>query len=425
VKNLRLPYGKNNLNFEIDDKHLLGIFQPALPPAAANALGEVERALREPIGSEPLEVLARGKQSAVVIASDHTRPVPSRILMPAILRQLRLGSPDIDVTILIATGCHRATSRAELIGKFGEDIVRNERIVIHDCDNENMLVELGVLPSGGTLKLNKLAVQTDLLVAEGFIEPHFFAGFSGGRKSVLPGIAARETVMANHCAEFIDSGFARTGNLENNPIHQDMLFAAKQAKLAFILNVVIDEQKNIIRAFAGDAEAAHADGCAFLKQYCKLSVPQVDVVITSNGGYPLDQNIYQSVKGMTSGEAVCRKNGVIIIAASCADGHGGEAFYKVLSKMCDAEELLQQIKAVPRHKTPPDQWQYQILARILQNHKVIIVTSDCSHDLIRSMHMYAADSVEVALSMAEQWVGKDYSAAVITDGVSGIVVKAV
>lgn len=418
-----LPYGRSGMSAVVPDENLLGVYSAGLPPAVDDAVAEVCRAMDAPIDSLPLEKLAENKNSAVVIASDHTRPVPSKIIMPEILRRLRKNNPEIKITILIATGCHRETSRAELVEKFGSSIVENEEIVIHDSGDENMLVDLGKLPSGGDLRINKLAVETDLLVSEGFIEPHFFAGFSGGRKSVLPGIAAKETVMANHCAEFINSPFARTGILENNPIHQDMVFAAGKVKLAFIVNVVINGEKNIVRAFAGDPFAAHIAGCEFLSSKCEVQVPAADIVITSNGGYPLDQNVYQSVKGMTAGEVVCNDKGVIIIAASCSDGHGGEAFYRVLNEMDSPAELLRDISAVPRNKTLPDQWQYQIFARILDKFHVIIVTRDCDHQMIKNMHLEATDSIENALTMAYAKVGNSPRIAVIPDGVSVIVKK--
>ena len=201
----------------------------------------VEAALEAPIGSEPLEKLVQGKKKVVLIASDHTRPVPSKLIIPPMLQQLRQGNPDADITILIATGCHRGTTREELVQKFGEDIVQNEKIYIHDCDERDMLVNIGTLPSGSACEINRLAYEADLLVAEGFIEPHFFAGFSGGRKSVLPGIAGRSTVLGNHCSEFIAHPSARTGILENNPLHIDMLWAAKTAKLAFRENLSLKE----------------------------------------------------------------------------------------------------------------------------------------------------------------------------------------
>ena len=184
-----------------------------------------------------------------------------------------------------------------MINKFGQDIVDNEEIINHVSTDESSLINVGTLPSGGELYLNKLAIETELLIAEGFIEPHFFAGFSGGRKSILPGIASAKTIMANHCSEFINSNHARTGIIKDNPIHKDMLYAAEKANLAFILNVVIDEEKNIINAFAGDSQLAHEEGCKFVMELSSVKSIQADIVISSNGGYPLDQNIYQVCKG--------------------------------------------------------------------------------------------------------------------------------
>ncbi len=420
---VRVAYGRDGMNVDIPDENLIGVYESALPPAVSDGTAEVIRAMNEPIGSPDLSELAKNKNSAVIIASDHTRPVPSRNIIPEMLRRLRSGNPDIKITILIATGCHRETTAAELEAKFGKEIVANEKIIIHDCTDENMLVDMGVLPSGGRLRINREAVETDLLISEGFIEPHFFAGFSGGRKSILPGIAARETVMANHCAEFIASPFARTGILENNPIHQDMLFAMKQAKLAYIVNVVINSDKKIIRAFAGDPESAHASGCEFLNSFCRIKVPEADIVITSNGGYPLDQNVYQSVKGMTAGEAVCKEGGVIIMAASCSDGHGGEMFFQTLKNMRSPQQLLDKILTIPRKETPADQWQYQILLRILCRCKVILVSRDCDRKLLETMQFTVASSLNEALAMAYEQIGHSARVAVIPDGVSVVADK--
>lgn len=417
---ISLPYAKAQLEADVEDRRLVGVYRSALPVAASDPAAEVEAALDAPIGSLRLEELSRGRKTAVVIASDHTRPVPSKILMPKLLERLRRGNPEIDISILIATGFHRLTTREELVAKFGEEIVAKEKIVVHDSSDAASLVEAGTLPSGGRLIVNRLVMEADLVCSEGFIEPHFFAGFSGGRKSILPGVVSRTTVLANHCAEFIASPFARTGNLEGNPIHRDMLFAAKTAKLAFILNVVIDGEKRIVKAFAGDRELAHAEGCAFLKGIAKISVPESDIVITSNGGYPLDQNVYQSVKGMTAAEAVCRDGGVIIMCASCADGAGGESFRRNLSEAKSPQEILDRVAKVPRDKTEPDQWEFQILARVLSKHTVIMVTRDCDHGMLEAMHMKTASSLPEAIEMASAIVGGDSRIAVIPDGVSVI-----
>ena len=249
MKNISFRYGKTQIEHSFTDGELVAVLTSSIERYTPEADGAelIRRALASPIGTVPLFEMARGKKKIVLIASDHTRPVPSKLIVPAMLAEIRKGNPDADVTILIATGCHRGTTEAELIAKFGEEIVKNEKIVVHDCDDKEMLTNLGTLPSGGACEINKLAAEADLLVAEGFIEPHFFAGFSGGRKSVLPGIAGRTTVLANHCSEFIAHPKARTGILDGNPIHADMLWAAKQAKLAYIVNVVINEKKEAIK----------------------------------------------------------------------------------------------------------------------------------------------------------------------------------
>jgi len=420
---IEVPYGRTGCRAFIPDKNFLGIYESSVPQAAEDQAGAVRDALDHPIGSPLLEELARGKKTAVVITSDHTRPVPSRIIMPQILQRLRKGDPDIRITILVATGFHRGTTKKELEEKLGSEIVAREKIVVHDSGDESSLVKLGTLPSGGELIVNRLAAEADLLVGEGFIEPHFFAGFSGGRKSILPGIASRKTVLANHCSEFIQSPYARTGNLENNPIHRDMLYAAKTIGLDFIVNVVIDPSKKIVRAFAGDREKAHEKGCGFLRSLCQVNVPEADIVITSNGGYPLDQNVYQSVKGMTAGEAVCRDGGVIIICASCCDGHGGESFFRNLSEAASPQELLEKTARIPRDQTTPDQWEYQILARILARHTVIVVTKDCDHAMLEAMHLKTASTLDEAYEKAIGIVGPEAKTAVIPDGVSVIAKK--
>ncbi|MDD5598609.1 MAG: nickel-dependent lactate racemase [Victivallaceae bacterium] len=420
---ISVPYAHTYLEAEIPERNFRGIFAPKhLRDYAGMTQSElVRRALANPIASPRLEELVKDKKNMVIITSDHTRPVPSKVIMPEILAAARTGNPDIDVTILVATGFHRATTREELINKLGTDIVDNERIIVHDSQDKSSLVQLAPLPSGGELWVNKLAVETDLLIAEGFIEPHFFAGFSGGRKSVLPGVAGAQTVLANHCAEFIASPHARTGALENNPVHRDMLFAAGEAKLAFIVNVIIDEKKNVVKAFAGDFRQAHEAGCAFLEGQVRIEVPLSDIVITSNGGYPLDQNIYQAVKGMTAAEAAVQKGGVIIMVAACNDGHGGQSFFdNMANSHCPGEVLAKALK-VPRNKTVPDQWEFQILARVLKHCAVIMVSDMCPPEMIKAMHMKHAFTLDEAIAEALRLKGENAGIAVIPDGVSVIV----
>ena len=267
---LVFPFGKEKIEYTIEDTRLQAVLTSGLSEyiPAADGAALVKAAMAEPIGSARLSELARGKDKVVIIASDHTRPVPSKVIIPFMLSEIREGNPHADITILIATGCHRGTTREELVAKFGEEIVNTVKICVHDCEETDMLVNIGTLPSGGACLVNKLAAEADLLLAEGFIEPHFFAGYSGGRKSVLPGVCSKETVLANHCAEFIDSPYARTGILENNPIHKDMLWAAKAAGLAYIVNVVLNEEKEAIYAVAGDDDTGDRRRSLRQKRIC-------------------------------------------------------------------------------------------------------------------------------------------------------------
>lgn len=423
MKTVAFPYGKEKLSYSFGDE-LCAVLEPSINEYVPEADGAelVRRAMDAPIGSQKLSELAKGKKKVVIIASDHTRPVPSKLIIPPMLAEIRAGSPDAEITILIATGCHRGTTKDELTQKFGEEIVKTKKIHIHDCDDRDMLVNIGTLPSGGQCEINRLAYEADLLVSEGFIEPHFFAGFSGGRKSVLPGVAGRKTVLANHCSEFIDHPRARTGILEGNPIHADMLWAAKTAKLAYIVNVVLDSEKNVIYAVAGEPEAAHKQGTDFLFSLCGAKAVESDIVITTNGGYPLDQNVYQAVKGMTAAEATVRKGGVIIMLARSGDGIGGDHFYHQLADEPDIGKTMREFLSRGRDETVPDQWQTQILLRILGHARVIYV-SEMPDDVVEKMHMIPAHSLAQAIEKAKGMVGEGAKIAAIPDGVSVMVTK--
>lgn len=421
-----LPFGKEKIKFELPEEQVAGVLvshahEYKAPKSEAELVAD---ALANPIGSPKLSELAKGKKNCVIISSDHTRPVPSHIIMPQLLAELRKGNPDIDITILIATGMHRATTKEELIAKYGKEIAEHEKFVIHVSRNDEDMVSVGTLPSGGDCRINKVAANADLLISEGFIEPHFFAGMSGGRKSVLPGIASKVTVLANHCSEFINSPNARTGILQGNPIHEDMLYAAKAAELAFICNVVIDADKKVIAAFAGDREKAHYAGADFEMKLAGVKPVPADIVITTNGGYPLDQNIYQSVKGMTAAEATCKEGGVIIDVSSCSDGHGGEDFYNNLKNAESIQKAMDEILARGRNETVFDQWEAQILMRMLLKFTIIMVT-EAPQQMVEDMHMKYAASIDDALAMAKDVLAKkgitDPKITVIPDGVSVIV----
>ena len=424
MKRVLFAYGQTHMDYEFDETELVGVLTSSIEDYVPEDDGKelVAKALQNPVGSKRLSELSKNKQKVVIIASDHTRPVPSKMIIPQMLDEIRRGNPNADITILIATGCHRQTTQQELINKFGADIIAKEKIYVHDCDDEDKLVNIGILPSGGQCQINKIALEADLLVAEGFIEPHFFAGFSGGRKSVLPGIAGRTTVLANHCSEFIAHNNARTGVLKGNPIHKDMIWAAKQAKLAFIVNVVLNAEKEPIFAVAGDLEAAHSKGTDFIASLCAVKSAPADIVISTNGGYPLDQNVYQAVKGMTTAEATVKEGGVIIMLALSNDGIGGDHFYHQLADEPDIRKTMDVFLSRGRNETVPDQWQTQIFLRILMKAKVIYVSS-LSADIVEKMHMIPASSLDEAVKLAKRILAKDsVTITAIPDGVAVVVV---
>ena len=421
---IKLPYGKTFQETEIDDSRIQGILTSHLEEyhPEDDQLTIVKKAMANPIESKKLKELAAGKDKVVILISDHTRPVPSKYILPLMLAEIREGNPDADITLLVATGCHRNSKKEELIFKLGEEIYNNEKIYIHDCDDEDMLVTLDEkLPSGGDIVVNKLAAEADLLVAEGFIEPHFFAGFSGGRKSVFPGCCSRKAVMYNHNSEFIDSQYSRTGNLENNPIHKDMVAAARALGLCYVVNVVINSEKKVIHAVAGDLEKAHEAGTDWLKDKAGVERKEADIAITSNGGYPLDQNIYQTVKSMTAAEATLKDDGVIIVCSESGDGTGGDAFHKAFLEERDIEKLYKGFLDTPKIETIPDQWESQILCRILLKAKAVIYVSDYDSKTLEDFHFIPVKTLDEAMEKADELMGKDSTVTVIPDGIAVIV----
>lgn len=424
MKTIPIPYHTSSLDLHVAEQNLEAVIT-AKTEEYAPGKGEaqlVEEALENPIGSPRLRELAKGKDKVVLVTSDHTRAVPSKLTLPILLREIRAGNPQADITILIATGLHRVTTEEEQRRMFGDDIVDNEKIVVNDAFKDEDFSFVMQLPSGAELWVNKLALECDLLVAEGFIEPHFFAGFSGGRKSILPGICNAATVNENHSYKAIASPYSTTGVLEHNPIHEDMVCAARKVNLRFIMNVALNGEKKVIAAFAGDMEEAHAAGVKFVRELAQCPSVTGDIVVTSNGGHPLDQNLYQSPKAVATAEACCRVGGVIIMCASCVDGMGGTHFEKLIVRGT-VDEIDEYLSKIPPKESIAEQWCAQIYSRILKKHKVILVTTYLDHELVRKANMIPASSPDEALEMAYEMMGRDARVVVIPDGVAVLAVK--
>jgi len=417
-----LPYDTGRISFSAPDERIAGVLRIGGTAEADGRSQEriVRDALKKPIGSKPLRELARDKKRIVVITSDHTRAVPSALTLPILLAEIRAGNPGADITVLVATGLHRGMTRAEMESKFGKNVCDSEHIVNHDAYDASAFVDLGVLPSGSKCEISRMAVEADLLVSEGFIEPHFFAGFSGGRKSVLPGVASQDCVNINHSAGAIQHPGAATGVLAGNPIHEDMIKAARLAKLAFIFNVLLDEEKRVIAAFCGDADAAHLAGCGYLLGRSGVDAVKADIVLTTNGGYPLDQNLYQCPKGLDAALACVNDGGVIIMAAACRDGLGGENFGRMMLEG-SPRELLDRVLATAPEKTVSEQWCVQRFADALTKYRIILVTSGLERALVERMNFLYAGSVDEALAKAFALKGPRSKITIIPDGVSVIV----
>lgn len=423
-RTIPIPYYTSTLALHVEEENLKAVLTAKMHGFHAEKSQEqlVLDALEHPVGSPRLRTLAEGKRNIVIVTSDHTRAVPSKITLPLLLKEIRSGNPDADITILIATGLHRPTTEEEQRRMFGNEIVDHEKIAINNAFAPEQFVELCTLPSGAVFQVNRLAAECDLLVTEGFVEPHFFAGFSGGRKSILPGICSERTVNENHSYKAVSHPRSNSGMLKDNPIHADMLCAAKAVNVQFIFNVALDGEKKIVAAWAGDLEQAHEAGVAFIRQWSQCPVVTGDIVITSNGGYPLDQNLYQSPKAMATAEACAGEDGVIIMCCSCCDGMGGAHFGQLIQRGTP-DEIDRYLSSIPPEKTIPEQWCTQVCVRVLRKHPVILVTTFLSHDEVRKANMIPASTPDEALEIAYRLKGEQASVVVIPDGVSVLTVK--
>lgn len=423
-RTIPIPYYTSTLALHVEEENLKAVLTAKMHGFHAEKSQEqlVLDALEHPVDSPRLRTLAEGKRNIVIVTSDHTRAVPSKITLPLLLKEIRSGNPDADITILIATGLHRPTTEAEQRRMFGDEIVDHEKIAINNAFAPEQFVELCTLPSGAVFQVNRLAAECDLLVTEGFVEPHFFAGFSGGRKSILPGICSERTVNENHSYKAVSHPRSNSGMLKDNPIHADMLCAAKAVNVQFIFNVALDGEKKIVAAWAGDLEKAHEAGVEFIRQWSQCPVVTGDIVVTSNGGYPLDQNLYQSPKAMATAEACAGEDGVIIMCCSCCDGMGGAHFGQLIQRGTP-DEIDRYLSSIPPEKTIPEQWCTQVCVRVLRKHPVILVTTFLSHDEVRKANMIPASTPDEALEIAYRLKGEHAGVVVIPDGVSVLTVK--
>ena len=412
---VELAYGGGTLAVELPDGRTT-VVAPSHPPPAADPEAAVRAALRRPLAGRPLRELVRRGQTVAISACDGTRPQPRRLVIPAILEELDGIVRLEDVVVLVATGTHRGNTDAELRAMFGDEVVDGVRLVNHDARDEASQVWIGRLGADVPVWLNRLWVEADVRITTGFVEPHFFAGFSGGAKMVAPGLAGLETTLTLHDAARIGHPSARWGITEGNPVHDDVRAIAAATGVDFALDVVLDRDKRIVQAFGGELFAAHRAACALAKEVSMRAVPEpFDVVVTSNSGFPLDQNLYQAVKGMSAAAQVVRQGGLIVCAAECRDGFPDHGSYRSeLAAASSPQELLERIAG--RERTVPDQWQIQIQAAIQTHARVAAHTSYLDDDDLRAAHLEPISDVSAAVAEELATAGPGSRVCVLPEG---------
>jgi nickel-dependent lactate racemase len=390
---VKLSYGTTGLPLELDDGLDVTVVEPRFVPALADPAAAVRAALESPLGSPPLREVVRPGMSVGVVFSDITRPAPNPLLLGAVLEVLD-AVPGVQVTLFNALGTHRPNTEAELRAMVGDGIVGRRRIVQNDSFDPAGQVRVGVTSKGHETWLNAALMACDLKILTGFIEPHLFAGFSGGGKALMPGMAGQRTVLGNHDAGMVGHPNAIWGVTHGNPIWEEVREVAGQAGRTFLLNVTLNRDKAVTGVFAGDLDRAHAAGCAFVKGSAMVAVPRpFDIVVTTNSGYPLDLNLYQSVKGMRAADQVVRTGGTIIIAARCSDGLPEHGLYgKILRESRSPQELLDKICAPGFLEQ--DQWQAHIQALIQTRADVYVRSDGLSDDEIRAALLEPCRRVE-------------------------------
>lgn len=371
---IKMDYGRSGLLLDVPDG--ADIFLVRETPAVADEPAAIQEALRHPCQSPPLGSLIQKDMKVLVVHTDITRATPNDRLLPVILDEIeRNGVRKQDITLLNALGTHRPQTRQELKSMLGAEITENYHCCQHDAFNETQLVSLGETGQGHPIKLNRALMEADLKVLTGFIEPHFFAGYSGGPKAILPGLAGAETVFVNHSPGMIAHPKATFTITEGNPVWEEMREVALKVKNTFLVNVTLNRTGEITGVFAGDVSAAHAEGCRSLRRSSLFSFDEpYDIVITSNSGYPLDQNLYQCVKGMAAARQAVRKGGAILLVAACEKGLPDHSSYAdLLMKAESPEELLRMFSSPD--VVYQDSWQVQIQAQI-QHHADVYVYSE-------------------------------------------------
>jgi nickel-dependent lactate racemase len=401
-----LAYGKTGLTVALPDEWDVMVVEPRFVEALPKPTAALHTALRSPIGAPPLSQIVKASDSVGIVFSDVTRPTPNHLILPAVLEELT-HVPRSRITLFDALGTHRPNTEHELQGMLGRELADRHRIVQNNAFDRSTQVRLGISRQGHEVWLNREFVECDVKILTGFIEPHFFAGFSGGGKAVMPGMAGLQTVLGNHDARMVSDPQATWGLTWGNPIWEEVREVAHMVGRSFLVNVALNRDKEITAVFAGDLDAAHEAGCAFVRGTAMVAVPHpFDVVLASNSGYPLDLNLYQAVKGMSAAAQVVREGGAIIIAADCWDGIPDHGLYGELLRQAESpQSVLDMIHAPGFLKQ--DQWEAQVQAQIQLRADVYVRSDNLTDEEISGALLRPCACIEETLAdlMAQRGPG--------------------
>ncbi|MFX0101497.1 MAG: nickel-dependent lactate racemase [Candidatus Hodarchaeota archaeon] len=422
---VKLAFGKNGLDVDFPDELNVEIAKPQKQEPLQDLKGEINRAINNPIaGPQLLDIIKekRGsddncKINTCIVVSDHTRPVPSHaILTPLLYRLKEMGIQSEDITILVGTGLHRASRDDELIQMLGVDIGKNYKIIIHDANDKDSLKYMGESSRNTPIWINKHYIDASLKILTGYVDPHFFAGFAGGRKAIVPGISGAETIIENHSARNINHPRARFLMLKDNPIHEDSLEISKMIGVDFIVNVCLNEDHEVIKVAAGNLEGTHSHLADYMKGITSKSYSSYfDIVVVNNGGYPLDLNLYQSVKSMIIGESAVKKSGTIIATNELSDGFGSEKFKEIIENEADPGALIERL--IKKEMVMESQWQVQTLARVLLRAEVLVVSSLPESDFSQvKLGLKWVENFNKAMEMSLKKHGKEANILVLPAG---------
>lgn len=407
---IKFPCGDGHLAASVPTRNLAYVLTAKDVPGLENEREAITTSLRSPIASPPLINRISRNDRIAVLVTDNTRPCPEERLLPPVLAELERKVPRENISIIIALGLHPPMTRQEMVAKLGEEIVANYRVLNHDV---NQTANIGTTSRGTPVDINTRVIEADFRISTGFIEPHFFAGFSGGRKSIAPGVFSVRSAYKNHGYAMLEHPGVRAGNLKGNPIHLDMVEQAKMARLDFIVNVLLNKKREITHVVAGDPFQAHEQGCRIESEMVGVAAPYpVDISITTNSGAPLDLDLYQTCKGIDTAAQITRPGGIIITVSACSAGLGPESFRELHAAANSPEEVLREI----RRKEPIGvQWENQILART-QLKNTVYLMAGLEDSVVRDMMMTPVRSVEEGLEKAFTALGKEAKIGVIPEG---------